>query len=90
MYLKYIYDRVNMLLAAQIRAARALLGWTAQDLATFSKVGITTIRKIEVQTGIAKGQLRTIQDLERAFEEAGIEFIGTPENGPGVRFKHGS
>ena len=76
-----------MLLVTQIRAARSLLGWTAQDLANFSKVGITTIRKIEVQEGIAKAQLRTVEDIRRAFEEAGIEFIGTPENGAGVRFK---
>jgi predicted transcriptional regulator len=76
-----------MLLVAQIRAARSLLGWTAQDLANFSKVGITTIRKIEVQEGIAKAQLRTVEDIRRAFEEAGIEFIGKPENGAGVRFK---
>ena len=76
-----------MLLVTQIRAARSLLGWTAQDLADASKVGITTIRKIEVQQGIAKAQARTIADIQRAFEAAGIEFIGTPEDRPGVRLK---
>ena len=76
-----------MLLVAQIRAARSLIGWTAQDLAKASKVGITTIRKIEVQKGVAKAQERTIEDIRRAFESAGIEFIGTPEDNPGVRLK---
>ena len=76
-----------MLLVAQIRAARSLIGWTAQDLAKASKVGITTIRKIEVQKGVARAQERTIEDIRRAFEAAGIEFLGTPENGAGVRFK---
>ena len=76
-----------MLLVAQIRAARALIGWTAKDLAGASKVGITTIRKIEVQEGLARAQERTIEDIRRAFEAAGVEFIGTPNEGPGVRLR---
>jgi len=32
-------------------------------------------------------QARTLSDLKRAFEEAGVEFIGTPDEKPGVRLK---
>jgi transcriptional regulator with XRE-family HTH domain len=76
-----------MILSVQIRAARTLLGWTAQNLASASNVGVATIRRLEVQDGVPDCHPRTLQDLRRAFEEAGIEFIGTPQNGAGVRFK---
>ena len=76
-----------MILATQIRAARALLGWTAQDLASAPNVALSTIKRLELQKGVPASHPRTLQDLKRAFEEAGIEFIGTPESGAGVRWK---
>jgi len=76
-----------MLLTAQIRAARSLLGWTALDLAERSGVAVSTLRRMEVQSGEPVCHPRTLQDIIRTFEEAGLEFIGTPDNGPGVRFK---
>lgn len=76
-----------MLLTAQIRAARAMLGWTALDLAQNSGIAVSTLRRIEVQAGVPVCHPRTLSDLKRTFEAAGIEFIGTPENGPGVKFK---
>ena len=76
-----------MLISAQIRAARSLLRWTAQDLAQASGVSIATIKRLEAQDGIPESHPRTLQDLKRAFEEAGIEFIGTPDENPGLRFK---
>jgi transcriptional regulator with XRE-family HTH domain len=77
-----------MLLVNQIRAARALLGWTAKDLAEASGVSLPTIKRLETQIGLVNCTPRTLQDLKRAFEAAGIEFIGTPEDRPGVRIGH--
>jgi hypothetical protein len=37
--------------------------------------------------GIAPTRMQTVLDLKRAFEDAGVEFIGTPEDGPGVRLR---
>ena len=74
-----------MLLTAQIRAARAMLGWTALDLAQNSGVAVSTLRRIEVQSGVPVCHPRTLSDLKRTLESAGIEFIGTPVDRPGVR-----
>jgi transcriptional regulator with XRE-family HTH domain len=76
-----------MISTAQIRAARALLRWTALDLANGSGVGVATIRRIETFDGVPSSNARTLELIQAAFEKAGIEFIGTPNNGPGVRFK---
>lgn len=76
-----------MVISAQIRAARSLLRWTTNDLAGASGVSVATIKRLEAQDGVPGGQLRTIQDIKRAFEAAGIEFLGTPENGPGLRMR---
>ena len=76
-----------MLLASQIRAARSLLGWTARDLSLKSGVSLATIQRLEPQSGALACHPRTIKDLKRAFEEAGLEFIGTSEKGAGVKFQ---
>jgi transcriptional regulator with XRE-family HTH domain len=72
----------------QIRAARALLRWTAQDLADQSGIGITTIRRLEISRGVPRVQLRTLLKLKEALEAGGIEFIGTPDDRPGVRLSN--
>ena len=76
-----------MITSNQIRAARALLRWTADDLANTSKVGIATIRRFETQDGIPSGQVRVLDALKLTLEAAGVEFLGSPEDGPGVRLK---
>jgi transcriptional regulator with XRE-family HTH domain len=74
-----------MLTGEQIRAARGLLNWSASDLA--QKVGTTrqTVQRLEQQRGIPSTKADTLLRLKTAFEAAGVEFIGTPEEGPGVR-----
>lgn len=74
-----------MITSDQIRAARALLKWSANDLANASKVGIATIRRFEIQDGVPSGQVRILESLINALEYAGVEFIGSPDDGPGVR-----
>ena len=76
-----------MISTEQIRAARALLRWTAQNLADVSGVGVATIRRIELMDGVPSGQVRTIEALRGALEGAGVEFIGSPNDRPGVRLK---
>jgi hypothetical protein len=54
-------------------------------LANSANIGIATIRRFEIQDGIPSGQIRILESLKSALEVAGVEFIGSPEHGPGVR-----
>jgi hypothetical protein len=38
-------------------------------------------------SGVPSGQIRTLDALKGALEEAGVEFIGSPDDGPGVRLR---
>ena len=76
-----------MITSEQIRAARAMLKWTADDLAQKSEIGVATIRRLEAMNGIPTGQARILDAIQRTLEQAGIEFIGTPDHQPGVRLK---
>lgn len=75
------------LTSAQIRAARALLRWSAEDLARASALGITTIRRAELTED--ETSLTAANDLavRRTLEAAGIEFIDENGGGPGVRLR---
>ena len=70
-----------------MRAARALLRWTALDLAQASKVGVATIRRAEVVDGEVPVTLANEAALRRALEAAGIDFIENDGGGEGVRFR---
>jgi len=76
-----------LITSSQLRAARALLKITAVDLASISGVGISTIKRFELSDGVPSGNIKTIDSLKKALEKAGIEFIGTPDDRPGVRLK---
>jgi hypothetical protein len=78
---------VKKISSAQMRAARALLRWSAVDLATASKVGVATIRRVEVVHGEIPVTLSNEAALRRALEAAGIEFIDENGGGEGVRFR---
>jgi hypothetical protein len=73
--------------SAQMRAARALLRWTALDLATASKVGVATIRRAEVVDGEIPVTLANEAALRQALETAGIVFVEDNGGGEGVRFR---
>jgi transcriptional regulator with XRE-family HTH domain len=75
-----------MITGAQIRAARAALSWSAQTLADRSRVGIRTIVRLESVDGLPAGHSTTLQEIKSALETAGIEFIGSPADRPGIRF----
>ena len=78
---------VKKISSAQMRAARALLRWSALDLATASKVGVATIRRVEVINGEIPVTLANEAALRRALQGAGIEFIEENGGGEGVRFR---
>jgi hypothetical protein len=73
--------------SAQLRAARALIRWSALDLAKASKVGVATIRRVEVVDGEIPVTLANEAALRQALEAAGIEFIDGNGGGPGVRLR---
>ncbi len=73
----------------QIRAARALIRWTALDLAESSGIAISTIKRYELMDGVPAGNVKTLVAIQQALEDAGIEFIGNPDDGPGVRLRSG-
>jgi transcriptional regulator with XRE-family HTH domain len=73
--------------SAQLRAARALLRWTAEELARHSKVGLTTIRRAELAEGRPSLTAANDASLRRALEDAGVEFIDENGGGPGVRLR---
>ena len=73
-----------MLSSSQIRAARSLLGWSGIDLAGRSGIGITTLRRYELQKGIPSANTSVLLALKETLEQAGIEFTGDPLVNPGV------
>lgn len=77
----------GLLTPAQIRAARALLRWSAAELAQASALGANTIRRAEVAE--VETSLTAANELavRRALEAAGVEFIDENGGGPGVRLR---
>ena len=76
-----------MITGAQIRAARAALNWSASKLATVSGVSQPTIQRFEQSDGIPPSRSSTLIEIQKTLEGAGIEFIGTPDEGPGIRLR---
>jgi len=78
-----------MLTSDQIRAARALVRWSARELAERAGVSLPTIQRIEAADGLPSTSVKTLDAIRRALEEAGVEFTpGSDDNGgPGVRLK---
>ena len=74
-----------MISSGQIRAARAMLKWSAADLAEASGVGVATIRRIELVEGLPSSNAKTLDLIRKTFEGSGIEFIGAFDQSPGVR-----
>jgi transcriptional regulator with XRE-family HTH domain len=74
-----------MITPAQCRAARALLEWSQQDLATYAAVGIVTVHQLEA--GLSQPRRATLDVIRRALEAGGVEFIDENGGGPGVRLR---
>ena len=82
--LHYNYGK-NVITGSQIRAARGLLNWSAAETAEKSGVTRNTIQRLEGFDDIPPSRTYSLLDLKKAFEDAGVEFIGAPGDGPGVR-----
>ncbi len=80
-----------MITAAQMRAARALLGIDQRELANLSGISQPTIQRMEASDGVVRGVVDTLMRVVAAFDQAGIELIGdnmtSGGSGRGVRFK---
>ena len=74
-----------MLSCDQIRMSRAALGWSIATLSLKSSVSVSTIKRLETEGGLNKATQANLRLIRSTLEEAGIEFIGEPGEGPGVR-----
>jgi transcriptional regulator with XRE-family HTH domain len=77
----------KMLTSDQIRAARALVRWSAEDLAKESGVGLSTIRRIEGAQGVPSASAKNLALIQEALERAGVQFVEGNGGGPGVRLR---
>jgi transcriptional regulator with XRE-family HTH domain len=77
-----------MITPAQIRAARALIGWHQADLAAAAGLSIITIKLIE--RGKVDPRVSSVDAIQQAFDRAGLIFLDAGDvrdGGPGVRLK---
>jgi transcriptional regulator with XRE-family HTH domain len=81
-----------MITAAQLRAARALLGIDQRRLAKLSQLSVPTIQRMEASETMVRGNVDSLVKLIAAFDAAGIEMIDegavSHSQGRGVRLKH--
>ena len=77
-----------MVTASQIRAARALLGWSGADLAEAAGLSLQTIRRMESELGPGRSSAANVDAVQRALETKGVVFLSPDEaGGPGVRLR---
>ena len=80
-------DVKPMITPSQVKAARALLGLSQNELAEISGLGIATVKRLEIATGV-RGAATTLWKVQTALEKAGVEFLSAGEGtGPGVRLR---
>jgi transcriptional regulator with XRE-family HTH domain len=77
--------RLILITGGHIRAARALLGWSQQELAKKSKVALRTLSRMEDFEGAISARTETLNAAVMALEKAGIEFLD--DGSPGVRIR---
>ena len=80
-------ESIKKISIAQIKAARALLGWSQDELSARSGVSMPTIGRIEAAGGDIGGRASTAEKLVAALEAGGIIFIEADGDGAGVRLR---
>ncbi|MGI4765484.1 MAG: helix-turn-helix domain-containing protein [Janthinobacterium lividum] len=78
---------MSIITRSQLRAARSLLEWSQDQLATASGVSLPTIKRLEPGAGPLSTRVDTLEKLTTALERAGVIFIETNGEGPGVRLR---
>ena len=82
-----------MITAAQLRAARALVGLDQRALAEASGLSVPTIQRMEASEGVIRGNVDSLMKLIGALHAAGVELINegaiSDKGGRGVRLKAG-
>lgn len=80
-----------MLSSAQMKAARALLGWSQRDLAEASGVSLPTVQRMEASEHQVRGNVDTLIKVVEALDRGGVELIpagaASGGGGRGVRLK---
>jgi transcriptional regulator with XRE-family HTH domain len=71
----------------QLKAARSLIGWSQEELASAAKVSLPTIKRLEAANGLLGGRETTAEKIRIALERAGVEFIQENGGGAGVRLR---
>ena len=74
----------------QVKAARALLAWSQDDLSKASGVSVPTIARLEAADGEVGGRAATGDAIRAALEAAGVIFVSENGEGPGVRLRKGA
>ncbi|EJC75105.1 putative transcriptional regulator with C-terminal CBS domains [Rhizobium leguminosarum bv. trifolii WSM2012] len=86
-----ISDGLIVITAAQMRAARALLGIDQRQLAELAGVSVPTIQRMEASADVVRGNVDTLMRLLAALDGAGIEVINagaiSGDGGRGVRLR---
>ena len=76
-----------MLTGIQVRMARSALRLSVRELAMASGVSTSTITRAEAENFIPNTTRNNLAALKTALEAAGIEFVGKPDDGPGIRVR---
>lgn len=76
-----------MMTAHQIRAGRALIEWSQDDLAQAAGVSRPTIKRMESKAGPGSSSAANVDSVQRALEAKGVSFIDPNGMGPGVRLR---
>ena len=76
---------LSILVTQQIRMARAALGWSVSRLSDETSVSTSTIKRIERENGLSVVTPANLKLIVTTLEAAGVEFVGGPGDGPGVR-----
>jgi predicted transcriptional regulator len=74
-----------MITPRQIRAARALLNWSQQQLADKAIVSLNALARLE--KGLVDSRVSTVSAVQKALAKAGIEFLEADQKGEGVRLR---
>jgi transcriptional regulator with XRE-family HTH domain len=77
--------QVDELTGTQLRAARAVCGWSVREVSDLSGIGTSTIKRYETEHGIPASRKGHLSTLRAIFEAHGIQFIGAPDDSPGIR-----